>query len=122
MIIEFGRWQLRPDNTGTNWILDTRENWEKSARQKGNTVRPPYQARYFQWNTLGNAFLYAASRDLMDKDGTLDALDAAREIEAMLAANIHEARRCMDYLPDPFSKTAPRVNGACQTAKDGNNG
>lgn len=55
MIIEFGRWQLRPDKCG---------NWQLYRKHKGKWI--PCR-RYFQWNTLGNALQLAADRDMMDR-------------------------------------------------------
>ena len=123
--IEFGRWQLRPDNTGANWMLALTKDWEKYGKHKGgnnkNSMRPPYQVRYFQWSNITNAFMYAASRDLMDRDDTMDAYEAAQELGALLMSHIYEAKRSMANYTDPAVKTARPSNDTPQTGKDGTN-
>ena len=121
MIIEFGRWQLRPDRARANWMLALTKDWEQRAGHK-TTSNTPSGVRYFQWSNITNAFMYAASRDLMDKDGTLDAYEAARELEALLMSHIYEAKRCLDKYTDPLGKTPQSSNDTPQTGKDGIDG
>ena len=118
MIIEFGRWQLRPDKPRANWMLALTKDWESRGRHKGGGSTPR-QVRYFQWSNIGNAFMYAASRDLMDKDGTMDAYDAARELEAILTSHIYLAQRCMDNYADPLAKSP---TARTRTPEDGTDG
>ena len=119
--IEFGRWQLRPDKARANWMLALTKDWERRAGNK-TTSNTPSNVRYFQWSNITNAFMYAASRDLMDEDGTMDAYAAAKELGALLMSHIYEAKRCLDKYTDPMPKTAQSTDDTPQTGKDGTNG
>jgi len=114
MIIEFGRWQLRSYD-GRNWALATTKNWEKATNKKRPSA--PNNVRYFQWNTLSNAFIYAASRDLMDKEGTVDAMEFAREFEAAINANIAAAIKAWDNYTSTTAKTPCATFAPPQTNK-----
>ena len=94
MSIRFGRWELRPDNCG-NWSL-----WQLRASKDGVPKWLPCK-RYFQWNVIGNAFIYAANEELLEKN-TTDALtfqDYADELRRLLDGFLEEARRTIEKEP-----------------------
>lgn len=75
MTIEFGEWRLRPFSDGRNWELERRNargGWKGTGR-------------YYQWNTLTNAFRYAADRELAEGGGTVaeGVWAAAQEFQAV---------------------------------------
>lgn len=122
MIIEFGRWQLRPSDS-RNWQLYVRKRPDyrgkhlslATAGQKADIWASV--DRYYQWNTIPNAIVYAASRDLMDKEGTVDALEFAREFEAMIDEHLAAVTKAWGNYTDPTAKTPCRSNDAPQTGK-----
>lgn len=114
MIIEFGRWQLRPIDK-TNWALATTEQWEKKTSTKKGNV--PNTAKYFQWPHIGYAIHYAASRDLMDKEGTATPWEAADELTRICDALLAECCRALGNYTDPTAKTPSSAFTTPQTGK-----
>ena len=95
MRIRFGRWELRPDRNG-NWAL-----YVTTRPTDGTEAKLRHAQRYFQWNTIGNAFIYAANEELLEKD-TTDALtfqDYADELKKILDGFLEEARRTIEKEP-----------------------
>lgn len=112
MIIEFGRWQLRPVDQN-NWVLATTEQWEKSAararrdKSSRSNERVPFgTARYFQWPNIGYAIHYAATRDLADKEGTATPCEAAEEFTNISKALLAEFCTALDKYTDPTKQNA----------------
>jgi hypothetical protein len=112
MIIEFGRWQLRPVDKN-NWALNTAEAWEKkaaSARKnktsKTGVMVPDKTTRYFQWPNIGYAIHYAATRDLADKEGTATPWEAAEEFTNISKALLAEFCAALDKYTDPTKQSA----------------
>ena len=106
MIIEFGRWQLRPIDQ-SNWALATTEQWEKKNRKSKTCVRVPDKAaRYFQWPNIGYAIHYAATRDLADKEGTATPWEAAEEFTNISKTLLAEFCAALDKYTDPTKQNA----------------
>lgn len=103
MIIEFGRWQLRPIDS-RNWALATTEQWTKKASGKGKGTVPD-SAKYYQWPHIGYAIHYAASRDLMDKEGTATPWEAADELTRICDALLAQCCTALGNYTDPASKS-----------------
>lgn len=108
MIIEFGRWQLRPIDS-RNWALATTEQWEAHedycARKRKNN-KAPSQAAFFQWPNIGYAIHYAATRDLADKEGTATPWEAADEFVRLGEWLLAECCKAMDKYSNPLAKTS----------------
>ena len=93
MIIEFGDWQLRP--------MDDR-NWELYHRHVTSRGKDRGAAKwhacekYYQYNTIDNAILYAADADMKRATGTFDPssfLAEYRRVLAEFAEAVSEALR-----------------------------
>ena len=102
MIIEFGRWQLRPIDS-RNWGLATTKAWEKAESYKN--PKTPNSIRYFRWPNIGYAVHYAASRDLMDKEGTATPWEAAEELTRTVDALLAQCCHALDNYTNPTAKT-----------------
>ena len=85
MSICFGRWELRPDRSG-NWSL-----WQLRAAKDGKSKWQPCE-RYFQWNTIHNALMYAANEEMMkrNEDEALRFQDYADELRKLIDGYIRE--------------------------------
>lgn len=112
MIIEFGRWQLRPIDKN-NWALNTAEAWEKKAAtarknktSKKGVMVPDRTTRYFQWPNIGYAIHYAATRDLADKEGTATPWEAAEEFTNISKTLLAEFCAALDKYTDPTKQSA----------------
>lgn len=88
MSIRFGQWELRPDKSG-NWALH-----RLRADKEGNPKWLPC-GRYFQWNTIGNALIYAANEEMMEKaeDEVLLFQGYAKELKRLLDSFSEDFRR-----------------------------
>ncbi len=120
MIVEFGRWQLRPIDQN-NWALATVKQWEgheASSAKSGKRNKAPSTARYFQWPNIGYAVHYAATRDLMDKEGTATPWEAADELTRTCDALLAECCRALGNYTKPTAKTSV----ACFPTNDTGNG
>lgn len=88
MSIRFGQWELRPDRSG-NWAL-----YRLRADKDGNPKWQPC-GHYFQWNTIGNALIYAANEEMMEK----------AEDEALLFQGYaEELKRLLDSFSEDFRR------------------
>ena len=119
MIIEFGRWQLRPIDQN-NWALATVKQWEgheaSNAKRRRNN-KAPSGARYFQWPNIGYAIHYAASRDLMDKEGTATPWEAADELTRICDTLLAECCRTLDNYTKPTAKASVAPSPIRDTGK-----
>lgn len=110
MIIEFGRWQLRPSDN-RNWQLWVWKSPDYRGKrlslatsgQKANIWAPT--GKFFQWPNIGYAVHYAASRDLMDREGTATPWEAAEELTRTCDALLSECRRSLANYTDPNAKS-----------------
>ena len=96
MRIRFGRWELRPIEGG-NWALfELRE----SSRGKRKGVEDWFHRnRFYQWNTIPNAFLFAANEELMNRDEAQTFQGYADELRRVLASFLEDARRTIEKEP-----------------------
>lgn len=71
MTIEFGNWQLRPADS-RNWQLWHLHIPAAVGRHEGGT-EPRWMAtgRFYQYDTIDNALLYAADQEVKAMDGTV---------------------------------------------------
>lgn len=83
MSIRFGKWELVPID-GNNWTLRRLRTLTKGKNMGQQTFVDCY--RFFQWNTIENAFIYAANEELMDraKDEALTFQEYADELKRIL--------------------------------------
>lgn len=82
MVIEFGDWQLRPLD-GRNWELYHRHAASK-GKDKGST-KWHRCGKYYSYNTLENALMFAADVELKSATGTLSASEFLEGYRRMLA-------------------------------------
>ena len=83
MVMEFGSWRLVPVDR-RNWELCHLHVGKARGRHKAGTEPTWHRmGRFYQYNTLAEAFRYAASCELMDrgKDEASGISDALREYE-----------------------------------------
>lgn len=106
MIVEFGRWQLRPSDSH-NWQLWVRKRPDYrgrhlslvTAREKAEKWVPT--GKYFQWPNIGYAVHYAAGRDLMDKECTATPWEAAEELTRTCESLLAECVRSLSNIDEP---------------------
>lgn len=88
MSIRFSRWELRPDRSG-NWSL-----WQLRAAKDGKSKWQPC-GHYFQWNTIGNALIYAANEEMMEK---------AEDEAFLFQGYAEEFKRLLDSFSEDFRR------------------
>ena len=102
MVIEFGRWRLVPVGGG-NFELCHRHvatRGKNAGKVQWNRI-----GRYYQYNTLGNAMLYAATRELGEDGGTgvIEIRDSLQEFERIVDKLLAGAQKCAQELQETHS-------------------
>ena len=82
MVIEFGRWRLEPLDR-LNWELC---HWHAATRGKNEgTERWHRLGRYYQWNTLAAAVLFAADVEAKEGGEAVGLAEFAERYESIVA-------------------------------------
>ena len=103
MRVWFGDWSLVPCD-GLNWELCHRH--EVTRGRDAGTVKWVRQRRYYQWNTLPLAFLYAADWEVRHgHSGVVASVPRwLREHERVLQGFLGDLQECLEAHRDEISR------------------